>query len=94
MSNFKNIFGNEGWIQSAIDRSRGKTRPGERRRRAASRDASRRRQTLLNDPLFKKYGNPSDLDPNKGNASGKGISGLLAAALKKKQQEQPKQGMI
>ena len=63
MSNIGNIFGNEGWIQSSIDRSRGKTRPGSRRRRAASRDAERRRETLLNDSLFKKYGNPADLYP-------------------------------
>lgn len=34
MSNIGNIFGNDGWIQSAIDRSRFKTRPGEKRNKA------------------------------------------------------------
>lgn len=54
MSNLKNIFGNAGWIQSAIDKSRGKSRPGERNRRKISRDMLRREETLKNDPLVQK----------------------------------------
>ena len=54
MSNIGNIFGNEGWIQSSIDRSRGKTRPGPKRRKAAKRDAARRKALLEKDPLYRK----------------------------------------
>jgi hypothetical protein len=44
MSNIGNIFGNEGWIQSSIDRSRGKTRPGGKRRKARRKRARRQRE--------------------------------------------------
>jgi len=54
MSNLKNIFGNAGWIQSSIDKSRGKTRPGEKRRKAIKVDAARRQDLLKNDPLVQK----------------------------------------
>ena len=56
MSNIGNIFGNEGWIQSSIDRSRGKTRPGAKRRSAAKKDRKRRASLLRNDPLVIKHG--------------------------------------
>lgn len=98
MSNFKNIFGNEGWIQSSIDRSRGKTRPGEKRRKGVASDKARRKQTLLDDPLFQKYGNPEDLetmdyigDPNK---KPKGLAGLLGQALAKQQPKKPPRGVV
>ena len=60
MSNIGNIFGNEGWIQSSIDRSRGKTRPGAKRRKQAKRNKNQRRSLLENDPLVQKYGGISD----------------------------------
>jgi len=56
MSNIGNIFGNEGYIQSSIDRSRGKSRPGKRARRKAKGNAKRRRKLLNEDPLFQKHG--------------------------------------
>lgn len=56
MSNIGNIFGNEGWIQSSIDKSRGKTRPGSRNRRRLSNDAAKRKHLLENEPMMKKYG--------------------------------------
>lgn len=55
MSNFKNAFGNSGWIQSSIDKSRGKRRPGDRQRDFATGDAARRKKTLEEDPLYQKY---------------------------------------
>ena len=61
MSNIGNVFGNRGWIQSAIDRSRGKTRPGSRERRRVSRDRELRRESLRKDPLFQKYGSEKDI---------------------------------
>ena len=59
MSNIKNAFGNAGWIQSAIDKSRFKTRPGERSRRIEASTAAKRKATLEADPLYKKYSTPS-----------------------------------
>ena len=85
MSNIGNIFGNEGWIQSSIDRSRGKTRPGERRKKAAKSDLARRRQTLMDDPLFQKYGTDKDLEEMFGGSQPKGLKGILAAAAKRQQ---------
>ena len=85
MSNIGNIFGNEGWVQSAIDRSRFKTRPGEKARRGASRDLARRRETLKNDPLFQKYGTDKDLEEMFGGSQPKGLGGILAAAAKRQQ---------
>ena len=54
MSNFKNAFGNSGWIQSSIDHSRGKTRPGAKARKGAKHDKARRKRTLESDPLYRK----------------------------------------
>ena len=48
MSNLGNIFGNEGWIQSSIDKSRGKSRPGVKRRKTR-RQRSNRDEALRND---------------------------------------------
>ena len=84
MSNIGNIFGNEGWIQSSIDRSRGKTRPGERRRRGAKSEAQKREYLLANEPMMKKYGNA---EPTK-------LQGLFSkllkqSILKKKKPETP-----
>ena len=54
MSNLKNAFGNSGWIQSSIDHSRGKTRPGAKARKGAKRDKRRRKNLLENDVLYRK----------------------------------------
>ena len=55
MSNFKNAFGNSGWIQSSIDHSRGKTRPGDKARKGAKRNKARRKKLLENDVLARKH---------------------------------------
>ena len=62
MSNIGNIFGNEGWIQSSIDKSRGKSRPGEKRRAMAKSDRRKRKKALQSDPLVKKAGRTGLLD--------------------------------
>ena len=75
MSNIGNIFGNEGWVQSSIDRSRGKTRPGEKARKAANWNAQRRQQLLDNDPLVQKYSSAAQKKQRA--TSSKGILGGL-----------------
>lgn len=64
MSNFKNAFGNAGWIQSLMDKSRGKRRPGERQRDAAASNAANRKDILANEPMVQKYGGLADSSKN------------------------------
>jgi hypothetical protein len=81
MSNIGNIFGNEGWIQSSIDRSRGKTRPGDRARKASASDQATRKQLLASDPLYIKNttgGKPA----TRAVKSKQGILGALVKKLK------------
>lgn len=61
MSNIGNVFGNEGWVQSLIDDSRGKTRPSEKRRKDAVNLEKRQQQTLLDNPMYRKYAGLSPL---------------------------------
>ena len=80
MSNIGNVFGNRGWIQSSIDKSRGKTRPGERDRRAASSDAARRDAALAADPLLKKY-EPTGVIESPKTRVMSGLAGLLRRSI-------------
>ena len=50
MSNLKNAFGNDGWIQSSIDKSRFKSRPGDKRR-MLKRQRGNRQKALEQDIL-------------------------------------------
>ena len=84
MSNIGNIFGNEGWIQSSIDRSRGKTRPGAKRRGLAKKNKNQRRKLLENDPLVQKAGGlPADhwTKVGKKKVSIGGLGGLIRKQL-------------
>ena len=82
MSNIGNVFGNEGWVQSIMDQSRGKTRPGDKRRKAARSDTARRASLLANEPMVAKYGGSISSTPAKQKL---GLSGLIRKALKNKQ---------
>ena len=77
MSNILNVFGNEGWVQSSIDHSRGKTRGKERAKNRAAGDAARRKQLLEEDPLFIK--NTQAAKP----PAGTGILSILRARILK-----------
>jgi hypothetical protein len=70
VSNIGNIFGNEGWIQSSIDNSRGKTRPGDKRRKGARRDRARRKKLLDEDVLVRKARGLRALKPTGGILTG------------------------
>ena len=85
VSNIGNVFGNESWIQASIDRSRGKTRPGAKRRKAARQFASRRDAALASDPLIAKHG--GDPNPPKQKLK-KGLGGMLQRAMLKAKAKQ------
>jgi len=78
MSNFKNAFGNSGWIQSLMDKSRGKRRPGDRKRQSALMDLRYRKDVLDNEPMMKKY-NKSKESPALGSSDI--LGGMVKKAL-------------
>ena len=75
MSNLKNAFGNDGWIQSSIDKSRFKTRPGEKRKKIV-RQRSNRQKALEQDILDGKVSGLTAAPKKKAVASLGILSGL------------------
>jgi len=79
MSNLKNAFGNDGWIQSSIDHSRFKTRPGEKRKKIAG-QRSERQRALEQDILDGKVSGVTAAPKKKAVASLGILSGVRASS--------------